>query len=524
MRLGGAGGGAQQDGRHEGAALGVGVDDVDVVGVAEDDLGGAAQRLDRLADLLALVEAGERAHADVLVGRVADGDLREPRGDRLGDLVGDRRRDDRRAGSRCTSGPALTVISVTTPLTNRSNSGSSAVTSGPRIEQFSESASTPSWTPPCSTERVLAQVGAGRGGAGERDRVLRAELVEQAGGAAAEQLQRALGEDAGLDDPADDELGEVRRLAGRLDDRRQPGEEGRGELLEHAPDREVERVDLHRDAGPRGVDVLAEEGALPAELLRPAVEDDGVVGQLAGALAGVGEDRADAAVDVDRRVALGGAGAGGERVELVLALGEVLGQRLEQAGALVEGQRPERRTADRARVVGHRAEVEPGRGDPGDLLAGGGVEEGRALVGGAEPGAGGVALEQGLRSRSLRCHVWQTNTDRSVSKSPCGGRHDATTDWTRPSCEAAVRRRRSRATTGSSRATGCRRSTARPWSARSPSTRTPRSSGCSPRATGSPARRRCAARRSCWPRCRTRPATGSTSTPRARRSASPAAS
>ena len=49
--------------------------------------------------------------------------------------------------------------------------------------------------------------------------------------------------------------------------------------------------------------------------------------------------------------------------------------------------------------------------------------------------------------------------------------------------------------------------------------RTPRSSACSPRATGSPGRRRCGARRSCWPRCRTRPGTGSTSTPRPRRSA-----
>ena len=85
-----------------------------------------------------------------------------------------------------------------------------------------------------------------------------------------------------------------------------------------------------------------------------------------------------------------------------------------------------------------------------------------------------------------------------------------------------VRRDHRRATTGSSRATGCPRATARRWSARSPSTRTPRSSACSRRATGSPARRRCAARRSCWPRSRTRPATGSTSTPRARPSASPA--
>ena len=95
---------------------------------------------------------------------------------------------------------------------------------------------------------------------------------------------------------------------------------------------------------------------------------------------------------------------------------------------------------------------------------------------------------------------------------------------TRRSCRRDFERDDRAATTGSSRATGCPRATARRWSARSPSTRTPRSSACSPRATGSPARRRCAARRSCWPRCRTRPATGSTSTPPARRSASPAPS
>ena len=54
--------------------------------------------------------------------------------------------------------PALTVISETTPLTNRSNSGSTVVTSGPRIEQLSESASTPSWTPPCKTEGCWRRV------------------------------------------------------------------------------------------------------------------------------------------------------------------------------------------------------------------------------------------------------------------------------------------------------------------------------------------------------------------------------
>ena len=218
--------------------------------------------------------------------------------------------------------PALTVISVTTPLTNRSNSGSSAVTSGPRIEQLSESASTPSRTPPCSTD-----------GCWRRWAPVAAEPVNATESCAPSSSSRPAGlPQSSCSEPSGRMPDSMMRrttssvryavwLAG-LTMLRQPGEERRGELLEHAPDREVEGVDLHRDTGSRGVDVLADEGALAAEPLRLPVEDDGVVGQLAGALGGVGEDRADAAVDVDHRVAPGRTGAGGERVELVLVLAE----------------------------------------------------------------------------------------------------------------------------------------------------------------------------------------------------------
>ena len=241
---------------------------------------------------------------------------------------------------------------------------------------------------------VVAQQPGGVGGAGEGDRVLHGQLVEQPARAAAEQLQRALGQDAGLDGAAYDELGEVGGLAGGLDDRGQAGQEGGSELLEHAPDGEVEGVDLHRDARPRGPQVLADERAATPELLERSVEHDRVVGQLALALAGEGEHRADAAVDVDQGVAPGGAGAGRERVHLVLEPGQVGRELLEQGRALVEVQRPQRRTADPAGVLDHRAEVEAGAGDPRDLLAGPGVEQGSALVGGAEPASGGIALEQ----------------------------------------------------------------------------------------------------------------------------------
>ena len=66
-----------------------------------------------------------------------------------------------------------------------------------------------------------------------------------------------------------------------------------------------------------------------------------------------------------------------------------------------------------------------------------------------------------------------------------------------PRRHVRLRRASSRPTSGSSRATGCPRPTARRWSGRSPSTRTPRSSACSRRATGSPGRPSCGARRSC---------------------------
>ncbi len=293
--------------------------------------------------------------------------------------------------------PALTVISATTPLTNRSNSGSSTLTSGPSTEQFSESASTPSCTPPCITLVCVRSIPAVWAEPVKATESCTVQLVEQAGRAAAQQLERTLGQDAGLDDAADGELGEVGGLRRRLHDGRQAGKEGGCELLEHPPDREVEGVDLDGDAGPRGVDVLADERPAAAELLEVAVGDDRVVRQLAHSLAGEAEHGAEAAVDVDHRVALGRAGAEREVVELVLdaglGVGEVLGQSLEQAGALVEGQGADRGAADGPRVRRHLAEVEPVAGDAGDLLAGGGVQQRPALVARGVPAAGGVALE-----------------------------------------------------------------------------------------------------------------------------------
>ena len=118
------------------------------------------------------------------------------------------------------------------------------------------------------------------------------------------------------------------------------------QLLQHAPAGEVEGVDVDRDALERHADVPPDEGAALRQRLDVAVDVEGLVGKLAAAPAGVGEERPDAALDVDPGIALRGAGRGRDRVELVLPRHEVLRHRLEHPGALVERHRAERRPAD----------------------------------------------------------------------------------------------------------------------------------------------------------------------------------
>ena len=147
--------------------------------------------------------------------------------------------------------------------------------------------------------------------------------------------------------------------------------------------------------------MLAEEDAGAAELLEVAVAGDDVVGQLAAALGGVGEDGAEAAVDVDHRVASRRAGAQRHLVELVLEAGEVGGEVLQQECALVERHLADHRPPDRPGVVGHLAQVEAGAGDAGDLVPGGRVEQRVALGRGGVPAPGGIALEQSGHGGSL---------------------------------------------------------------------------------------------------------------------------
>ncbi|MNF94367.1 hypothetical protein D3C84_770770 [compost metagenome] len=220
------------------------------------------------------------------------------------------------------------------------------------------------------------------------------QAVEQVAGAADDQLQTARRQQAGFVHQAHHGFGQVAGGAGRLDDARHAGEEARGEFFQHAPDREVERVDVHRQATARHQNVGAGERAHFAQLHGRALVDDVARRQFSGTEAGVGEQRAVAALDVDPAVGAGRAAVVGNRVELFLALAQVQGQGLETLGALLEVQRHQAADALATAVLDGFGEVRTLFVGAGDFMAvDGAAQDLRAVL--ADPATGDEALQGG---------------------------------------------------------------------------------------------------------------------------------
>ncbi|MCY1220223.1 hypothetical protein D9M72_322290 [compost metagenome] len=224
--------------------------------------------------------------------------------------------------------------------------------------------------------RVRLQGIGGGGGAGEGHQVAVVEVVQDGAGRAGDELQRALGQDVGLDHGLDHGRRHVARGSCGLDDGGNTGDEGGRKLLQHAPHREVEGVDLHGDARDAGVDVLAGEGTVAGQHLHGPIHHHLGVGQLAAALGAEGEEHADSAVDVHHGIDLGGAGLGGQLIEVLAAGVEVLRQFLELEGALVESQRAEFLLAGGASVIHDVGKVQSLGAHLGEELAGAGVQDG----------------------------------------------------------------------------------------------------------------------------------------------------
>ena len=132
--------------------------------------------------------------------------------------------------------------------------------------------------------RIALQLHRGRGGTGETHHVLKRQMLHQVADPADHQLDRAPGQDVGFDHHPERGFGEPGGRACRLDDRGDPGKQCRGKLLEHSPDREVERVDMERDPLERGEDMLPDEGPGLAQRLHCAVEQHPGIGQFAPTL------------------------------------------------------------------------------------------------------------------------------------------------------------------------------------------------------------------------------------------------
>ena len=215
-----------------------------------------------------------------------------------------------------------------------------------------------------------AQVQRGIGRTGKADHVLRPQPVQHVAQSADHQLHRTFGQDAAFDDHAETGLGQIAGLRRRFDDGGHPRQQRRRQFFQHPPDREVERVDMHRDTLQRHADMLAQKAAVARKLLDLAIDIDLPVRHLAAALAGHHHHRADTALDIDRPVAPGRPGQRVQRVQLFLALRDVAAQRLDHARAVVKTHRAQGRSTRVARPVQHRLRIRRGATGHRDHRAG----------------------------------------------------------------------------------------------------------------------------------------------------------
>ena len=137
----------------------------------------------------------------------------------------------------------------------------------------------------------------------------------------------------------------------------------------------MDRNPLHRHA-----DMLAEERAVARQTFGCAVDIDVAVGHFAAAFACDHHHRADAAFDIDTAVAAGRAGQRVQRVELFLALGDILADRLDHLGTFMERQRAQGWATGQSRPVEHALHVEARAACLRDQLSIDGTVNGARLV------------------------------------------------------------------------------------------------------------------------------------------------
>ena len=210
-------------------------------------------------------------------------------------------------------------------------------------------------------------------------------MIEQVAGTAADQLQCSFRQDIRFDNCLHHLFGQVTSGSGGLDDRRHACQQGRGNLFQHPPYREVKGIDMDGTTFQRHADMTSYKGAVSRKALRRTVNVERLIGQFAPPLAGINEQGADAAVDVDPIIRFRRAGHGGYRVKFLAPVVEIERQTLEHPPALMKCHRAEGFPAGAAAVRQHRLKIQPFTGDRADGFAANRMIHGLAGTGTLHP-------------------------------------------------------------------------------------------------------------------------------------------
>ena len=193
----------------------------------------------------------------------------------------------------------------------------------------------------------------------ERDHIHGLQLIQQSGGTAADDGQRARRQYAGIDHILDHALGQPGGGRGRLDDDGHAREQGRCRFLPQPPGREVEGVDEQRHAACRDLDMPRQKNAVLGQRHGFAVAQMPRIAERCTP-SGVLVQGVDAAVHIDGGVVSDSAAVGGGylviRVTPALQHGCNIGQ---QPGALRIAQRAQRLAAGIACKGKGGAQIEP---------------------------------------------------------------------------------------------------------------------------------------------------------------------
>ena len=297
---------ANENRRDECAALTVGTNHVDVVRVAIYELTRIQQRLERAPHLFPLLQARQRTHLDRRLSRIPHDHLCQPVDHCRLDVVenGARYEGATDRGAFLPSldrhlGHQLVDIEIELWRSGRGVGPEDRAIQRVGLSRKRHRSGDYHWMGPKPAGR--------RRRTGERHRVLLGEVIEEVTRTSADELQRALRQEAGVQHQCDQTFGHICGGTCWFHKRRHAGEKRRCELLQRPPHREVERVDLDRDPGPRGIDMLADELTALAQWFDWAVDVHGGVGQLPASLAAIGEQHAESAVDVEHSVSTRGA-------------------------------------------------------------------------------------------------------------------------------------------------------------------------------------------------------------------------